>query len=679
MRSSIRATAAFLLASAAALLAGCASVGSTPDRLSEVSDELSPSEASAILLLMADKLLYEPFGVRRVFRERPELHERLALVLGRIGDPRALGYLESLALEPTTEVRRAAVFGLGLLEDDRAYPRLLGALVDSDREVGRLAVDALTRLELPLAKVMPALEALPEEERWDRLLPSLFRFSPDEIHDVEARLAGAPKTVSGTEIERWLLYALGRSGDVRGLERLRAALAHPDPWLRGWAARGVGRLGAGIDVHLLRPLLEDSDPGVVVQALRAARAMAASGRAAAPIDWVPHLERLVEAETPWIRLTAIEVAGAWPLSSRLAESLAATAAGADRAAEVALGSLALAGDAESQQLTLRAAVSPAVGMRRAAVGAAGRAGPDEVIERLRRDPEPSVRGAALSSRLSSGDPDAEISAREALLDTDLGVRSIALSWLASTPVAPLDELLVAIASKSGRLVDLQISGVSALEARARAEPLERGAIVAALERLAADAEYLVRRSARAALEGLERPVPPLGSVTTGRLIGAYREIARSTADRRYVALSLETGSVVVELDCPVAPLTCLSFLQLAQAGFYDGLDFHRVIPDFVAQGGDPRGDGAGGPGFSLRDENSWIEYERGVVGMARSGTHTAGSQFFLTLSRQPHLTGRYTAFGRVVAGEAFLDTIEQGDPIVSIREVATPVVSPQAR
>ena len=123
-------------------------------------------------------------------------------------------------------------------------------------------------------------------------------------------------------------------------------------------------------------------------------------------------------------------------------------------------------------------------------------------------------------------------------------------------------------------------------------------------------------------------------------------------------------------------MTCLSFLQLAEQGFYDGLSWHRVIPDFVAQAGDPRGDGWGGPGYAIRDEVNRVRYDAGVVGMARSGPHSAGSQFFVTLAAQPHLDGRYTAFGTVVEGLEVLQQLLQGDRIVSIREVAGSLPGP---
>ncbi|RPH54105.1 peptidylprolyl isomerase, partial [bacterium] len=97
--------------------------------------------------------------------------------------------------------------------------------------------------------------------------------------------------------------------------------------------------------------------------------------------------------------------------------------------------------------------------------------------------------------------------------------------------------------------------------------------------------------------------------------------------------------------------------------------FHRVVPDFVLQGGDPRGDGTGGPGYAIRDEINPLRYDRGAVGMALAGPDTGGSQFFLTLSPQPHLDGGYTVFGEVVSGGEVMDQIRIGDRIETVVEV----------
>jgi cyclophilin family peptidyl-prolyl cis-trans isomerase len=136
-----------------------------------------------------------------------------------------------------------------------------------------------------------------------------------------------------------------------------------------------------------------------------------------------------------------------------------------------------------------------------------------------------------------------------------------------------------------------------------------------------------------------------------------------------VEIRTRRGTVTVRLACSQAPLTCLNFLQLAAQGFYDGLTFHRVVPDFVVQGGDPRGDGTGGPDYAIRDEINRLRYDRGAMGMALAGPDTGGSQFFITLSPQPHLDGGYTVFGEVVGGDEVLDQIRIGDRIEKVVEV----------
>jgi peptidylprolyl isomerase len=135
-------------------------------------------------------------------------------------------------------------------------------------------------------------------------------------------------------------------------------------------------------------------------------------------------------------------------------------------------------------------------------------------------------------------------------------------------------------------------------------------------------------------------------------------------------LILETGrgTVVVRLDPEEAPLTVQTIARLAQEGRYDGVPFHRVVPNFVVQGGDfTSRDGFGGPGFTIRSEFTLIPYRRGVIGMASAGKDTEGSQFFITHSMQPHLDGGYTSFGWVVEGMDAVDRLLVGDRIVRAR------------
>ncbi|MCK9485160.1 MAG: peptidylprolyl isomerase [Dehalococcoidia bacterium] len=127
-------------------------------------------------------------------------------------------------------------------------------------------------------------------------------------------------------------------------------------------------------------------------------------------------------------------------------------------------------------------------------------------------------------------------------------------------------------------------------------------------------------------------------------------------------IKTEHGEIRARLLTDVAPNTVNNFVFLAREGFYDGTTFHRVIPGFVAQGGDPTGSGTGGPGYRFPDELSDTPFVTGVLGMANAGPNTNGSQFYLMLGDAPHLTGRYTAFGQVEEGLDVLQAIRTRDP-----------------
>jgi cyclophilin family peptidyl-prolyl cis-trans isomerase len=141
--------------------------------------------------------------------------------------------------------------------------------------------------------------------------------------------------------------------------------------------------------------------------------------------------------------------------------------------------------------------------------------------------------------------------------------------------------------------------------------------------------------------------------------------ARQEPPARLLRLRTSAGEMLIDLRPDIAPLTSSALAALARRGFYDGLTFHRVVPDFVVQGGDPRGDGDGGPGWALPDEHSPLRFLRGTLGIATSGPETGGSQFFLCHSPQPHLDGRYTIAGELREGADVLDALQPGDTIIA--------------
>ncbi|TMB83199.1 MAG: peptidylprolyl isomerase [Chloroflexi bacterium] len=148
----------------------------------------------------------------------------------------------------------------------------------------------------------------------------------------------------------------------------------------------------------------------------------------------------------------------------------------------------------------------------------------------------------------------------------------------------------------------------------------------------------------------EQPAPPTGSLDTSKQYAARFKTAR--------------GEILIDLFASKAPLTVENFINLARAGFYDGTTFHRVIPGFMAQGGDPEGTGRGGPGYQFADEfDPGLRHSGpGVLSMANAGPNTNGSQFFITFAPTPHLDGRHTVFGQVTSGMDVVRSIRERDP-----------------
>ncbi len=148
-----------------------------------------------------------------------------------------------------------------------------------------------------------------------------------------------------------------------------------------------------------------------------------------------------------------------------------------------------------------------------------------------------------------------------------------------------------------------------------------------------------------------------------------RQFNRDYSQTKQMFAEIETheGTMKLELFFKKAPQTVANFAHLADSGFYDGLTFHRIIHGFMAQGGDPQGDGIGGPGYTIVDEPNDLKHTEGVLSMANAGPNTGGSQFFISHMPQPHLDGKHTIFGKIQSGFDVLARLERGDPIKSIR------------
>ena len=664
----------------------------------------------AALLSLVDQQLYEPVIVRRGLVGPVEVRRATAVAVGRIGDPNGLEPLYALLVDDDVEVRREAAFALGEVMEApeltatenearvRAAARLLEAVDEPDRDVGRLAVEALGKGGVSVATVAERMTEMEEAERWARLLPALFRY-PEPRSVTLAVEALASEALDDSDLRRRAAYALTREPLPEGRPHVRGLIDDPDPRVRAWAARALGRIGDASDLPRLFLRLADEEAGPVIHALRSGAGLAVAGDA--PPEWRGPLGRLIEDPRPAVRVTAIEAASAWLPDDTLGKALARIAAGAPSLPDAtewsawergtALIALAGGGDPRASGLTAELAGSDDETLRARAAEAAGVLEEDDLLDILAADRGPRVRQAVLAARLAlagaDGDEDASRRfARGGLRDRDAGVRTTALGWLIDHPVLPVPEIGASLAPEAvaddvARTIEERLAAVDALASLAAeaagaagasgkiAEDLEIHPAVAALLSVTDTGSLPVRRRAADALAALDLPRPDPGHQPTKMTVGVFRSLLDRTAAPRTVEMITRRGAVTLRIDCPRAPLNCLNFLQLVSQGYYDGLIFHRVVPDFVVQGGDPRGDGWGGPGYTVRDEIGRLRYDRGVVGMALAGPDTGGSQFFVTLAPQPHLDGGYTAFGEVVEGMDVLDQIRQGDRIITMRVV----------
>jgi cyclophilin family peptidyl-prolyl cis-trans isomerase len=248
---------------------------------------------------------------------------------------------------------------------------------------------------------------------------------------------------------------------------------------------------------------------------------------------------------------------------------------------------------------------------------------------------------------------------------DVVVRSTAADLISDLPPSEANTraLIVAFArTKTDTLNDAALSILDSLGKQKTAAANEL--IKSALE----SEDPLIRRRAVALLKtnGGGDFASKIGTVKSSNTsVGYARALARSA--RSVLAIvTTSKGSFTMELLPTEAPLTVDNFVRLAQRGYFRGITIHRVVPNFVIQDGDPRGDGNGGPGYQIRCEINQVPYERAAVGMALSGKDTGGSQWFVTHSRQPHLDGGYTVFGRVTSGMHVVDNIVRGDIVQSI-------------
>ncbi len=304
-----------------------------------------------------------------------------------------------------------------------------------------------------------------------------------------------------------------------------------------------------------------------------------------------------------------------------------------------------------------------------------------LLERV-EDRRSEVAAAAVAALVDVDDARISGVLRAALVRDDPGLRAAAATAIATRSMdrSRRDELVVSSLVEgvgswpNATAIEAKIAAIGALGhlARSRGTTADQPAapwLASAIVPLAADPAVAVRVAARDALRDQPELVEAFDvarSETRAAPFDAQVHTRLATLEGAWgLELSTSAGSIQIRFE-GAAPINQAALVSLAAEGFFDGLSFHRVVPGFVVQGGDPRGDGYGGPGFLVPCERSNQKYERGVVGMALAGKDTGGSQFFIAHDREPRLDARYTIVGRVVEGLDVLDAILPHDRITKV-------------
>jgi cyclophilin family peptidyl-prolyl cis-trans isomerase/HEAT repeat protein len=620
--------------------------------------------------------------VRRLRDSDRGVRRRAALAAGRIAAPELVPPLVELMNDQEVEVRRMAAFALGLAGSRLAVERLLASLQDADAQVRDRAAEALGRIgdaraALPIARLV--IDSLPKTidrmtvrgddpkdaaAQWGEQRLALFALA--RLKDVQAArvaLLDGARPRFDWWAATWVAMRL-ESPELRPV--LLAAAASDEPLQRALAARGLGALADATAVDVLLPLVRDRDETVAMQALRALGATAdARGRPAAAAA--------LDAASDVVRREALRTLALLPGQRSLREALVRQVGSRDpwiRAAALpALAwndredfALVLSGMDPDRDFRVRAALATAL----------GRSGDEMsvgILHAMLRDEDPRVVAAVLGALAAARGKDSLDTLRRHLEHADLGVRVAAAEAVGTlSPAAMSGPLLAAwrrgLGDGAGEL-EARIAAVVALAAQQ--DDAARTGLAEVARR---DPARAVRARAATLLREAGGEAIDPGPQSVSRAPLDYRAAMAPYDPRPGVPLytprafvKTRHGTFEIQLDVVEAPLTTASFVALARRGFYDGLSFHRVEPGFVVQGGCPRGDGNGGPGYALRCEITRRAYGRGAVGMALSGKDTGGSQFFVTLQPQPHLDGGYTLFGQVTAGMDVVDRIRPGDVI----------------
>lgn len=621
----------------------------------------------------------------------PAVRARAAFALGSVQDTAAIPVLVDRLTDPTARVRADAAFALGQMPGTVPSEPLF-ALLDGDSTVAALAMEALGKTgDAASLRRLVQREVAPDQQ--SHLALAIARYGLRDVHDSLAvnRLVDL-LTESGDEaLRRDAAYYVGRMTDPapwqHRADAIRTALrtAAPGEPAAMHLVLGVARLKQPTDDALLFDWLRTATDWRT----RVNVARALSGRTDRPAV-VAELIKSLNDSIPHVAITAAQsLSGAALAPSQTEPLMAWVEAHPDRWRVVGLLLQCIARGADDpvgrpfvrsivrryasqQNAVAHAAAVPALASLKTETA-------DPALTAAAQHEDPRVAAAALSALAGRWDrrhADAERLAPDrvsryfeafahGVFRADIATLNAAAPALADSAFQTQGATGILLRTLKGLEVPDDVEGITVL-LRALGTAPASPRIESALRDFLSHEHPVLRETAADALETLTGdPASPSGSGTVETPPIDWMAAADLGRFPRLV-LNTNRGRIVVRMDVEQAPQTATTIARLAADGAYDGVPFHRVVPNFVVQGGDvARGDGWGGPGFFIRSEFTRIPYRRGTAGIASAGKDTEGSQYFLTHSMQPHLDGRYTAFGTVVEGAAIVDQLLANDRVES--------------
>ena len=612
----------------------------------------------------------------------PRIRRRAALAVGRVGLPEGSALIQPLLADADADVRQMAAFALGLLANKASVPVLTTALQDPEPRVRGRAAEALGligdtgsagavgQMVGSYIKAGAIASLSPDDEQWpktpeaDAVRLGLFALVRQKGYEP---LASAIVDSSGRVSDWWpVAFALQRINDPRAVPALRQLAATPGRYTRSFAARGLGAYRDAASAPILRSMIDQArgDVGVTVSAIRALAQIGGSEGADAILGILS-----AEKTDPNVRLEAVgalatlKSAAALPyILDLITDDWPTMRAAAIRAAATMDPEgfpIVLSGMEPDTHWIVRSALAETLGTMPAELAQAR-------LRPMLDDRDQRVLPAVIDSLARVKAPDLETLLLAQLKSPEPGVRSAAARAIGRLrPAGAVTALREAY--RSSQDPALQDARQAAMESLARYGAAEATEI---LKEGLADSDWSMRLRAAALLRELDpsaetvqaiRPVPgaPIVPYDSPQLVAPVVS--------PHAFIETAKGTIEIELSVLDAPQTVQNFITLARRNYFNGLQVHRVVPNFVVQDGDPQGDGSGGPGYSIRDELNDRPFIRGTVGMALSGPDTGGSQYFIMHSPAPHLDAKYTVFGQVVNGLDVVDRIQQLDVIQSVR------------